>query len=164
MVDTQIVETDDPRRMVADLVLPQLGRGGWAVAVAGLSTAGLANLTRLLTRLQDEDINTSRVFSMLARIPAGADIDHDRLVQTLRERSVYLGTAYADDSLQTALNRGDTLADQPVLANLIDTLLNRMYDLPVIAPAYHPDQPREPKPHLWPKFPRHGWFDRKRSA
>jgi hypothetical protein len=102
---------------------------------------------------------------MLARIPASADIDHNRLIQTLRERSVYLGTAYVDDTLQTALNRGDTLADQPALANLIDTLLNRMFDLPVIAPAHHPDQPVDPKPRLR-STPRawSGWFHRKRSV
>lgn len=159
VVDTQIVETDDPRRMVADLVLPQLGRGGWAIAIAGLSTAGLANLNRLLTDLEDEGINTSRVLSLLARMPAGADIDHNRLVQTLRANSVHLGTAWVDDDLQAALNLGDTLADQPALANLVDTLLNRIFDLPVIAPAYHPGQSSEPERSLWQR-----WFGRKRSA
>ncbi|GAA3630782.1 nucleotide-binding protein [Microlunatus ginsengisoli] len=159
VVDTQIVETDDPRRMVADLILPQLGRGAWAVALAGLSTAGLTNLTRLLTDLESEGINPAHVFSLLARMPLGADVDHDRLVRTLRERSVNLGTGYVDDGLQAALNRGDTLADQPALANLVDVLLNRMFDLPVIASAYHPGVLVEPKRSIWSR-----WFDRRRSA
>ena len=73
------------------------------------------------------------MLSLLARMPAGADIDHDRLVATLRQHSVHLGTAWVDDTLQSELNHGDTLADQPALANLVDTLLNRIFDLPVIA-------------------------------
>ncbi|GAA3632560.1 nucleotide-binding protein [Microlunatus ginsengisoli] len=159
VVDTQIVETDDPRRMVADLILPQLGRGGWAVAIAGLSTAGLANLNRLLTNLEAEGINPARVFSLLSRMPVGADVDQGRLIQTLRTHSVHLGIGWVDDDLQTALNLGDTLADQPALANLVDTLLHRIFDLEVVAPAYRPDDGVEPPRRRWQR-----WFDRRRSS
>lgn len=148
VVDSQIIETDDPRGMLTNLILPELGRGGWAVAIAGLSSAGMANLLRVMTELQEEGINPSHVLSMLSRMPIEADFNADRLVQAFRELSVHIGTAYVDDALQMAMNRGELVADSPVLANLVDTILNRIFDLPVQAPAYDPYA--VPAPRRWP--------------
>ena len=100
-----------------------------------------------------------RVLSVLSRMPVDADIDFDKLIKTLRAHSTYLGTAWTDDTLQTALNLGDTLADQPALANLADTLAAPHVRPEVEAGAYHPDRPDEPPKRGW----RH-WFDRKRSS
>lgn len=138
IVDTQIVEADDPRGMVERVIVPLLGAGGWAVAIASLSSAGMANLIRVMEDLRREGVNPSHVLSMLSRIPTDTDFDQDRTSRAFRELSVPIGTAWLDHTIMTAMNRGEMVADSPILAPLYDVMLNRILDLPVQAVAYDP--------------------------
>lgn len=149
VVDTQIVESDDPRGMLEGLILPQLGKGAWAVAVAGLSSAGTANLIRVLTDLEQQGVDSSHVLSMLSRIPPEVTFDHETLVRALREKSVHIGTAWNDNEVMMAMNRGETVSDFPVLAHLSDTVLHRILDMPVQAPVYDPHASRRRGPWPW---------------
>lgn len=139
VVDTQIVEADDPRHMVQSVILPQLGRNAWALAIAGLTSAGLSNLLRIMEQFQRQGILPSHLLSALSKMPRSIDVDHDRLVGTLQNLSVYLGTAWADDQVLVAMNRGEVVGDQPALAHLFDTVLLRVFGMPIIAEPHDPD-------------------------
>jgi hypothetical protein len=78
------------------------------------------------------------VLSLLSRIPPEVGFDTDKTIRAFRELSVHLGTVWMDNEVLMAMNRGEMVADRPVLANLLDTTLHRVFDLPVLAPAYDP--------------------------
>jgi hypothetical protein len=140
--------------MLERLILPQLGKGAWAVAVAGLSSAGTANLIRVLTDLGQQGINPSHVLSMLSRIPPEVTFDHEQLVRALSEKSIHVGTAWTDNDVMMAMNRGETVSDSPVLAHLSDTVLHRILDMPVQAAAYDPHAARPRRSWPWSRHPK----------
>jgi hypothetical protein len=153
VLDTQILERDDPRGLVGQIIEPELGAGGWALAVTGMSTAGLSNLIEVMERLLRLGVNPSHVMSVINRVPTNIALhNQDRIVAALRELSVHLGTIWEDNEILSRMNAGELASDLPVCANLIDTVLHRIFDMPVEAPAYVPESERER---------RRGWFRRR---
>lgn len=144
VLDTQILERDDPRGLVSQIIEPELGAGGWALAVTGMSTAGLSNLIEVMERLLRLGVNPSHVMSVINRVPTDIALhNQDRIVAALRELSVHLGTIWEDNEILSRMNAGELASDLPVCANLIDTVLHRIFDMPVEAPAYVPEAERD---------------------
>ncbi len=153
VLDTQILERDDPRGLVTQIIEPELGAGGWALAVTGMSTAGLSNLIEVMERLLRLGVNPSHVMSLINRVPTNLALhNQDRIVAALRELSVHIGTIWEDNEILSRMNAGELVSDLPVCANLIDTVLHRIFDMPVEAPVYVPEAERER---------RRGWFRRR---
>lgn len=153
VLDTQILERDDPRDLVAQVIEPELGAGGWALAVTGMSTAGLSNLIEVMERLTRLGINPSHVMSLINRVPTNIALhNQDRIVAALRELSVHLGTIWEDNEILSRMNAGELASDLPVCANMIDVVLQRIFDMPVEAAPYSPDLGKDRR--RW--FRRHG--------
>lgn len=138
IIDTQILETDDPRQIVESLILPILARDGWAVALSALSTAGLSNLIDVMRRIEAADVNQARMMSVLTRVPMTAEANTDRVVRVLRDLSVHLGTVWEDIDVFTRTNIGQPIADLPVIAHILDQVLERVCALPGEAVPYDP--------------------------
>lgn len=152
VLDTQILERDDPRGLVSEIIEPELGAGGWALAVTGMSTAGLSNLIEVMERLLRLGVNPSHVMSLINRVPTDIPLhNQDRIVAALRELSVHLGTVWEDNEILSRMNAGELVSDLPVCAHLIDTVLQRIFDMPIEAPPYQPGADRD----------RRRWFRRR---
>lgn len=143
VVDTQIIESDDPRNMIKALLLPQLGRQGWAVTATSMSSAGVANMLMLLEDINGYGINPARLLTVLSRFDADAAIGHEQLEGVLRQLSVPVGTAWNDPGIPAAMNAGEPVYDRPGIASVCDAILARMFaDLP--APVEPPPSHRRP--------------------
>lgn len=152
VLDTQILERDDPRDLVSQVIEPELGAGGWALAVTGMSTAGLSNLIEVMERLIRLGVNPSHVMSLINRVPTNIALhNQDRIVAALRELSVHLGTIWEDNEILSRMNAGELASDLPVCANMIDVVLQRIFDMPVEAAPYSPDSGKD----------RRRWFRRR---
>ena len=137
VVDTQILERDDPRGLMSDVIAPELGAGGWALGVAGMSTPGLSNLIEVLERMDRDAVNPGRIMSLINRVPADIALhNQDRIVGALRDLSVHLGTIWEDNTILTRMNTGEMISDLPVCAHQIDTILHRILNLPIEAPVH----------------------------
>jgi Mrp family chromosome partitioning ATPase len=156
VVDTQIIEADDPRRMVEDVILPVLDRGGWALAVTTLAKAGLANLINVMKRFREQGINPARVMSVLNRVPVdlpGVAARQEDVVAALRQLSVHRGTIWQDTEIVTRTNIGQPISNLPVTANILDGILNRIFDdMAVEAAAYDLFAQPERRPGLWSRL------------
>lgn len=133
VVDCQIVENDDLRGMVDGMLLPQLGKGGWAVALMPPSSAGVANLLNVLQRFREEDVPPGHLLSVMSRYPEGIDVDDGRLRQALQDLSIPIGTIWEDPTLIDAMNRGRSIANHPAIAPVVDVVLQRIFAMEPIA-------------------------------
>lgn len=138
VVDTQIIESDDPRNMIKALLLPQLGRQGWAVTATSMSSAGVANMLMLLEDISGYGINPARLLTVLSRFDADAAVGHEQLEGVLRQLSVPVGTAWTDPGIPAAMNAGEPVYDRPGIASVCDAILARMFaDLPAAVEPPH---------------------------
>lgn len=137
VVDTQILERDDPRGLMSDVITPELGAGGWALGVAGMSTAGLSNLIEVLERMAGDAVNPGRIMSLINRVPSNIALhNQDQIVGALRDLSVHIGTIWEDNTILTRMNAGEMTSELPVCARQIDTILHRILNLPIEAAAH----------------------------
>jgi len=119
--------------MVDGVLLPQLGKGGWAVTLMPPSSAGVANLLNVLERFHEEEVPAGHLLSVLSRYPKGIDVDDGRLREALQELSIPIGTIWEDPSLMDSMNRGRSIANHPAVAPVVDVVLQRILAMDPVA-------------------------------
>jgi cellulose biosynthesis protein BcsQ len=147
VVDTQIVEDGvDTTGLIDELLIPSLRAGGWAVAVADTSSAGLTNTLERVRALHAAGIPPDRLMSVLSRVPAGfTDRQITAVAELFGRHTTFLGHVPDSAALQSAINLGRIEHADPGLSGVLDAALLRVTGDPAYQPAAAPGRPRR-----WP--------------
>jgi len=139
VVDTQIVEDGrDTTGLIDGLLVPALRDGGWALAVADTSSAGLTNTLQRARTVHAAGIPPDRLMSALSRVPG--DFTDRQLVAVadlFGRHTTFLGHVPATPGLRSGLNVGRVAHDDPALRPVLDAALLRVTGDPV----FHPPPP-----------------------
>lgn len=134
IVDTQIIEADDPRGMVRGLVVDSLREGAWAMAITDISVRGISNLLNRMKRFGVEGANPQHLLSINNRVPRTIAFNMQALVNELQKNSVHMGTVWDDPTnILQRMNQGVLPSDHPDVAFILDQVLYRMLGMPPVA-------------------------------
>lgn len=127
VIDTQIVEADTTDAMVAGFLTPLLRNGDtWQVALSDESREGIANLFHLLARFRDIGVRSNRCLSLFNRVPRAAQFNEGAIERALATYGTYIGSVGMDNTIHRSMNAGQPVADNPVLAPILDAILQRV--------------------------------------
>ena len=132
VIDTQIVEGSE-RGMFDDLIIPMLASHAYALGIADLSKPGVDNLVTHLKEFIAQGVPTSRLMTMLNRVPETTEFDLQKTSDALSRYGQFLASIPADPDVHSAMAYGTSIQDNPVLSPLLDRVLMRVTGNPVFA-------------------------------
>ena len=144
VVDTQIVEDGlDTTGLIDELMVPALRAGGWGLAVADTSAAGLTNTLERVRAVHRAGVPSDQLMAVLSWVPADFTRAQIAAVAELVGRhTTFLGHIPATPALQNAINLGRVEYRDPALAPVLDLALHRVTGDPAFQPAAPVGQPR----------------------
>ena len=137
VVDTQIVEDGlDTTGLIDELMIPALRAGGWGLAVADTSAAGLTNTLDRVRAVHRAGVPPDRLMAVLSRVAADFTQAQIAAVAELFARhTTFLGHVVATPALQNTINLGRIEHGDPALAPVLDRALLRVTGDPAFQPA-----------------------------
>ena len=144
VVDTQIVEDGlDTTGLIDALMVPALRAGGWGLAVADTSAAGLTNTLDRVHAVHRAGVPPDRLMALLSRVTADFTAAQITAVAELFGRqTTFLGPVPATAALQNGINLGRIEHRDPAIAPVLDRALLRVTGEAVFSPA---DTARAPR-------------------
>ena len=144
VVDTQIVEDGlDTTGLIDELMVPALRAGGWGLAVADTSAAGLTNTLDRVRAVHRAGVPPDRLMAALSRV--GKDFTEAQIAAVadlFGRHTTFLGHIPATPALQNTINLGRIEHRDPALAPVLDRALLRLTGDPAFQPAGTGQRPR----------------------